>query len=108
MYNSLDALIRRLRDIRDERTNLVLVSEGWAPEGERADLAQFPDLGLPPIPTIGVSRGGKIMRGNPQTGNPDQAGCRRDVGASCAMPTSSSDSATSSVGRTCERHVLSG
>ena len=79
MYNSLDALILRLRDIRDERTNLLLVSEGWAPEGERADLATFPDFGRPPIPTIGVGRGGQLTRGNPQTGNPDAAGCRTDI-----------------------------
>lgn len=81
MHNSLDAVIRRLRDIRDERTNLILVSEGWVPESENEALAKFPTSGLPPIPTIGVSRGGQITRGNPQTGNPDQAGCRTQIRA---------------------------
>lgn len=78
-YSNLDVLIRRLRDIRDERTNFLLVSEGWTPEGERPALADFPDTGRPPIPTIGVGRGGQLMRGNPQTGNPDAAGCRADI-----------------------------
>jgi VWFA-related protein len=79
-YNSLDALILRLRDIREERTNLILVSEGWRPERERPELAKFPDFGAaPPIPTVGVGRGGRIVRGDPQSGNPDRAGCRAEV-----------------------------
>ena len=49
------------------------------PEGERADLAKFPDFGRPPIPTIGVGRGGQLTRGHPQTGSPDAAGCRTDI-----------------------------
>ena len=79
MHDSLDALILRLRDIRDERTNLLFVSEGWVPDGERPELANFPASGMPPIPTVGVSRGGQVVRGNPQTMNPDAAGCRAEV-----------------------------
>ena len=78
-HDSLDVLIRRLRDLRDERTNLILVSQGWMPETEREVLAQFPQMGMPPIPTIGVGRGGQLTRGNPQSGNPDAAGCRAEL-----------------------------
>ena len=79
MYDSLDGLILRLRDLRDERTNLILVSEGWMPERDRPELAKFSDFGRPPIPTIGVGRGGQLTRGNPQSGQPDAAGCRTDL-----------------------------
>jgi hypothetical protein len=50
LASSLEELMRHLRDLRDERKNVLLISEGWMPRGPATGLTR---QGTGSIPRIG-------------------------------------------------------
>ena len=74
MTTHLRALIAWLRDLRDERKNVLFVSGGWPVR--RA----LPRRGIgPEIPTIGVGPGGRIGTGITQLGFTDGSWCNSQM-----------------------------
>ena len=57
MSTGLEELMMRLRDLRDERKNVLFVSEGWTPLEPQTMLA---NLASGDIPNIGTGRGGVL------------------------------------------------
>ena len=73
----LEALIARLGNLRDERKNILFISEGWVP---RRGSALGPlSSGRPNIPTVGVGPGGKLGIGSNMSGYPDRSACDTEV-----------------------------
>lgn len=69
---SLESLMARLGDLRDERKNILFISEGWNPRPAR------PGVGggrTPQIPTIGVGPTGQLGIGANRSGDTDAAWC---------------------------------
>lgn len=69
---SLESLMARLGDLRDERKNILFISEGWNPRPAR------PGAGggrTPQIPTIGVGPTGQLGIGANRSGDADAAWC---------------------------------
>lgn len=64
-YSSLEALIDRLGSLRDERKNLVMLSQGWLPQRDWPELANTSPT--PSLPFVGVSPGGRITTTEPRT-----------------------------------------
>jgi VWFA-related protein len=59
LMTSLERLTTRLGDLRDERKNVLFLSQGWVPTGPVTVDAFLPP---PQRPPIGVGRGGRIGR----------------------------------------------
>jgi VWFA-related protein len=59
LQSSLENLVVRLRDLRDERKNILFISEGWVPRGPNPGLGNV-SLGRGAPPTVGVGPGGRI------------------------------------------------
>lgn len=79
MMTSLEHLMLRLGDLRDERKNVLFVSEGWIPQGPRTDLVNL-SVSRGALPTVGVGPGGKLGIG--QTMQPfgqDAAWCDSEM-----------------------------
>jgi VWFA-related protein len=78
LQSSLESLMDRLRDLRDERKNLLFISEGWVPRRPRVDL-----LGRSSgdIPTIGLGTPtSNRTGGNERTPtSDDRAWCDKEV-----------------------------
>lgn len=77
MMTSLENLVLRLGDLRDERKNILFLSEGWIPRGpqERLRSATRSDL-----PQVGVGPGGTLGLG--QTMQPfasDRGWCNTEI-----------------------------
>lgn len=61
MMTSLEHLMLRLGGLRDERKNVLFVSEGWIPRGPRPELlnavrGEVPKVGVGPGGTLGIDR----------------------------------------------------
>jgi VWFA-related protein len=79
LMTSLEHLIRRLGDLRDERKNVLFVSEGWVPRGPRPELLNV-TVSDGDIPGVGVGPGGRLGIG--QTMQPhmqDRAWCDSEI-----------------------------
>lgn len=59
LLTSLENLMARLRDLRDERKNILFISEGWVPQGAREDLMNV-SVSEGAVPQVGVGPGGRI------------------------------------------------
>ena len=77
---SLDNLMARLGGLRDERKNVLFVSEGWVPQGPREELTNVSvSEGRPPA--IGVGPGGKMgIGGTMGEVNGDMTWCDTQIG----------------------------
>ena len=65
VFNDLDGVMRKLGNIREERKNLLLVSDGWVlPPRNPPGMS----TGKPMIPTPGVTNAGKITLGSRNPG----------------------------------------
>ena len=78
LQSSLESLMGRLRDLRDERKNLLFISEGWVPRRPREDLLASSSGD---IPTIGIGTPtGNRTGGNQRTPmSDDRAWCDKEV-----------------------------
>jgi hypothetical protein len=85
----------RLRDLKDERKNVVFVSQGWIPRGPAEELKRFV-RGGPPLPMTGQGTSGRIGIG-PQPGLYDASFCDRRLRGS-RRSTSRRDFTTCSTG----------
>jgi VWFA-related protein len=61
MMTSLEHLMLRLGGLRDERKNVLFISEGWVPRGPRPELlsatrGEVPKVGVGPGGTLGIGR----------------------------------------------------
>jgi VWFA-related protein len=79
LQTNLENLVLRLRDLRDERKNILFISEGWKPRGPRDDLANL-SLSQGDVPPVGVGPGGRIGIGaTQQPANQDMTDCTTRV-----------------------------
>lgn len=79
LMTSLEHLVQRLGDLRDERKNVLFISEGWVPRGPRPELLNV-TVSDGEIPGVGVGPGGRIGIG--QTMQPyaeDRAWCDSEI-----------------------------
>ena len=58
---SLEQLVTRLQNLRDERKNILFMSEGWVPR--RGNMPGFGGSGRPNIPTVGIGPTGQMQMG---------------------------------------------
>jgi VWFA-related protein len=65
LQTSLENLVARLGDLRDERKNILFISEGWVPRGPREDLDNV-SVSEGEIPRVGVGPGGQLGIGRSQ------------------------------------------
>ena len=74
-FRSLDQMVSRLGGLRDERKNILYVSEGWN-LNQGAPMGASPSK-YPSIPTVGVGPGGRIGMGSNSnmSGDSDRAWC---------------------------------
>jgi len=74
-FSSLEQMVARLGNLRDERKNILFVSEGWILP-KAAPLGTSPSK-TPSIPTVGVGPGGRLGIGSngSTSGDPDRAWC---------------------------------
>lgn len=70
LMSHLENLLRRLGDVRDERKNILFVSEGWVPDGPATTWRNISVNGGD-MPGVGVGPGGRIGIG--QSMNPMSA-----------------------------------
>jgi len=77
LIESLENLMIRLRDLKDERKNVLFVSQGWIPRGPAEELKRFV-RGGPPLPMTGQGTSGRIGIG-PQPGLYDASFCDRQI-----------------------------
>ena len=79
LMTSLEHLIIRLGDLRDERKNVLFVSEGWVPRGPRPELVNTSVSGGD-RPAVGVGPGGRIGIGQSmQPYAQDRAWCDSEI-----------------------------
>ena len=74
-FRSLEQMVERLGNLRDERKNILFVSEGWTlPQG--APMGASPSK-YPSIPSVGVGPGGRLGTGSNSnmSGDSDRAWC---------------------------------
>jgi VWFA-related protein len=70
---NLEGLVVRLDNLRDERKNILFISQGWVPRPAASPGAST--AGRPSIPTIGVGPGGRLGQGASMSGQTDRAWC---------------------------------
>jgi VWFA-related protein len=70
LATSLADLMLRLRDLRDERKNVLLISEGWAASRPKESLGSLNNPGKGSIPGIGTGPTGRLGIGVPKEGDP--------------------------------------
>jgi len=58
---SLEQLVTRLQNLRDERKNILFMSEGWVPR--KGNMPGFGGSGRPNIPTVGIGPAGQMQMG---------------------------------------------
>ncbi len=76
VFRDLEGLIRLMGGLRDERKNILLISNGWVlPREARALL----DSVKPQMPAIGVSGEGKLTMGNRRPGEADMRWCQTEL-----------------------------
>jgi hypothetical protein len=77
MATSLEDLMVHLRDLRDERKNVLLITGGWVPRPPASGLS---NRGRGTIPRIGTDPGGRLGIGVPQAGASNDAWCDQQIG----------------------------
>ena len=76
VFQDLEGLIHLMGGLRDERKNILLISNGWVlPRDARALL----DATRPQMPGIGVSGEGKLTMGSRRAGEPDTRWCQTEL-----------------------------
>ncbi|CAN5785530.1 hypothetical protein BH18ACI5_BH18ACI5_25000 [soil metagenome] len=76
VFRDLEGLTHMLGGLRDERKNILLISNGWVlPRETRAVL----DSAQPQMPGIGVSGEGKLTMGSRRAGEPDARWCQTEL-----------------------------
>jgi VWFA-related protein len=75
VFTSLEGLAMRLRGLREERSHVLLLGEGWVPVGR--DLAS--DAWPAAMPSVGVTRGGQLTLGSTQPDQVDKAACNTQL-----------------------------
>ena len=79
LMTSLEHLVRRLGDLRDERKNVLFISEGWVPRGPRPELVNV-SISDGDKPAVGVGPGGRIGIGRSmQPYTEDRAWCDSEI-----------------------------
>ena len=79
LMTSLEHLVLRLGDLRDERKNVLFISEGWVPRGPRTELLNT-TVSDGERPGIGVGPGGRIGIGQSmQPHMQDRAWCDSEI-----------------------------
>lgn len=58
---SLEQLVTRLQNLRDERKNILFMSEGWVPR--RGNMPGFGGSSRPNLPTVGIGPAGQMQMG---------------------------------------------
>lgn len=76
VFSDLEGIIARLAEIREERKNILLVSDGWPTPG-RADWVRATTK--PEVPRVGVTDAGKITMGRTRQGEVDPRACEEFV-----------------------------
>jgi len=70
---SVEQMILRLGGLRDERKNILFISEGWRlPSGRPGARSRS---AYPSVPTVGVGPGGRLGMGANMSGTDDRAWC---------------------------------
>lgn len=77
LMTSLENLVQRLRDLRDERKNVLFVSGGWIPK-RPAPLNQ-PSGGSGEFPQVGVGPGGRLGLGQRVSPGSDRSFCDTQI-----------------------------
>lgn len=72
VFSDLEGVMAKLAEIREERKNILLVSDGWPITG-RAEWARA--LVNPMIPRVGVTDAGKLTMGRTRQGEIDPRSC---------------------------------
>jgi VWFA-related protein len=72
LMTSLEGLMRRLGGLRDERKNVLLISEGWKPLAPNPELNEWT---RPEVPRVGVSPRGRLGVGPQQPMERDVVWC---------------------------------
>jgi len=79
LMTSLEHLVLRLGDLRDERKNVLFISEGWVPRGPRTELLHV-TVSDGDLPGVGVGPGGRIGIGRSmQPHLEDRAWCDSEI-----------------------------
>ena len=79
LMTSLEHLVLRLGDLRDERKNVLFISEGWVPRGPRTELLNV-TVSDGDLPGVGVGPGGRIGIGQSmQPHLEDRAWCDSEI-----------------------------
>lgn len=79
LMTSLEHLVRRLGDLRDERKNVLFISEGWVPRGPRLGLTNV-SMAEGDLPKVGVGPGGRLGMGETmQPHMEDRAWCDSEI-----------------------------
>lgn len=79
LMTSLEHLMLRLGDLRDERKNVLFISEGWVPRGPRPELLNV-TVSDGDIPKVGVGPGGRMGVGQSmQPHMEDRAWCDSEI-----------------------------
>lgn len=79
LQDSLEGLVRRLGDLRDERKNILFISEGWVPSRPRPELLQTSQGDVPSI-GIGTPTENRLGQGQRQQGNSSRSWCEEQMG----------------------------
>lgn len=78
LLNSLENLMERLGALRDERKNVLFVSEGWVPRGP-LDAFRSVTLSQGALPGIGVGPGGRLGTGAVHAPERDLTWCDAEI-----------------------------
>ncbi len=76
LMTSLENLVRRLGALKDERKNVLFISEGWVPQGARPELLKEINV---LFPRISVGPDGRLGVGD-RAGSRDVSACDREIG----------------------------
>jgi VWFA-related protein len=82
LFTHLESLMDRLYGLREERKNILFISEGWTPRGAQANLANMARSG---VPQVGVSPGGEFGRLGRQQGSIDDSWCSQQFSRLAAI-----------------------
>ncbi|MCC7044750.1 MAG: VWA domain-containing protein [Acidobacteria bacterium] len=78
LMSSLENLMARLGGLRDERKNVLFISEGWVPRGPADDLRNA-TVSEGAVPGVGVGPGGRIGIGQSMQPFSDASSCDTEV-----------------------------
>jgi VWFA-related protein len=78
LMGSLENLMARLGGLRDERKNVLFISEGWVPRGPADDLRNA-TVSQGAVPGVGVGPGGRIGLGQTMQPSGDPSQCDSEI-----------------------------